>query len=67
MATRAECSLSGDAKQPATALKDGPVAGALLPLVRSNGQLFVLDNCLHFFPAMTLPPSATVITDQSSA
>jgi hypothetical protein len=29
---------------------DGTVKGALLPLMRRNGKLFVSDNCLHFFP-----------------
>lgn len=30
---------------------DGPVEGGLLPLVRIGGRLYVLENCLHFFPA----------------
>jgi hypothetical protein len=34
---------------PATAQPDGPVEGALLPLVRINGKLIVIENCLHFF------------------
>jgi hypothetical protein len=29
---------------------DGPVEGALLPLVRINGALYVVEGCLHFFP-----------------
>jgi hypothetical protein len=28
---------------------DGPVEGALLPLVRINGTDYVVANCLHFF------------------
>jgi hypothetical protein len=36
---------------------DGPVPGALLPLVRLGGRLYVLPGCLHFVPPdrATLP------------
>ncbi|HEY7327643.1 MAG TPA: hypothetical protein VH592_08390 [Gemmataceae bacterium] len=43
---------SGNTKQSASTFTDGPVEGALLPLVRIKGELFVMDNCLHFFPAV---------------
>jgi hypothetical protein len=42
---------------PGEAIADGPVQGALLPLVSINGTLYVVDNCLHFYPAAPSPRS----------
>jgi hypothetical protein len=50
--------VASSAGRKATALGDGPVAGALLPLARINGELFVVENCLHFFPPVTVQPTA---------
>jgi hypothetical protein len=42
--------------KPNGALPDGPVEGALLPLVRRNGILYVVPNTLHFYcPAFPHP------------
>ena len=40
---------------PVGAGAHGPVQAALLPLVRINGTLFVVEGCLHFFPSS--PPT----------
>jgi hypothetical protein len=49
--------VTSSAGRKAAALGDGPVAGALLPLARINGELFVAENCLHFFPPVTVRPT----------
>jgi hypothetical protein len=37
---------------------DGPVDGALLPLMRINGKLYVVPITLHFYyPAVTRRPA----------
>jgi hypothetical protein len=46
----------GNSPKLTATLADGPVHGALLPLVRINGEPFVLENCLHFFPAVNPVP-----------
>jgi len=54
MATFADSSEQGNTKHPTDAFEDGPVAGALLPMVWINGKLFVVPNALHFYyPAIT--------------
>lgn len=35
---------------PGAPQHDGPIQGGMLPMVRIHGRLFVLENCLHFFP-----------------
>ena len=44
---------------------DGPVPGALLPLVRLGGKLFVAQGALHFYApsAPTRPGQASKVTE----
>ena len=35
-----------------TTLEDGPVEGAMMPMVRINGALYVVPNTLHFYCPM---------------
>jgi hypothetical protein len=56
MATLADSLESRNTGRPAEALANGPLVGALLPLVRINGRLFVVENCLHFWPASNERP-----------
>lgn len=62
MTILADSSMSGNTRLAADRLEDGPVAGALLPLVRINGHLFVVEHCLHFFSAVPLRPTRTEVT-----
>ena len=48
MVTFANASQPGEISPPA-ALDDGPVEGAMMPLVRINGNLYVVPNTLHFY------------------
>jgi hypothetical protein len=57
MPKRADSLEIRDTKPSSSAVADGMVAGAMLPLVRINGELFVVEYCLHFFPAVAVRPS----------
>jgi hypothetical protein len=64
---KAQDKVASSAGRKAAALGDGPVAGALLPLTRINGELFVVENCLHFFPPVTVRPTGPVAPPQLTA
>ena len=58
MANLQEPSQPGNMTQPSDVLVYGPVEGALPPLMRINGNLYVVPNTLHFYcPAVTKRPA----------
>jgi hypothetical protein len=59
--------IASSAGRKAAALGDGTVAGALLPLARINGDLFVVENCLHFFRPVTVRPTEPEAPPQFTA
>ena len=58
MAT-AEFTPDNNTIQPSGADADGPVESALLPMIRINGIVYVVDNCLHFFVPNIHSPRGT--------
>lgn len=66
MATVAHSSEHGNTKQPADSLEDGPVKGALLPLMRINGKLYVVPNTLHFYSPTVADRPTKPMTDGRS-